>query len=153
MNKTLSKLTKTFVIILVMLTQSVTLSAKEEPQLITVEKQNEKLVRAFFASLGQKDMAQVHSYLTDDFSFQNAMNGKRQHGKKVFTDWWMSMVSNATVLEPKISRLKVMGDIVIFQNTFYYEDTNNSMTFKGTKFVSIKDGKIHEYQEYRLPKV
>ena len=61
------------------------------------------------------------------------------------------MVSNATLLKPAIVRLQVMGNTVLVENTFHYRDTDNEMTFKGTKFFSIKDGKIREYQEYRLP--
>lgn len=127
--------------------------ADNNKQLDIIEQKNEQLVRDFMASLAQKDMKKVASYLSDDFSFQNAMKGKREFGKKTFTDWWFGMVGNATKLKPKIIRINVIGNTVIFENTFYYQDKENEMTFKGAKFVNIKNGKITEYQEYKLPKI
>ena len=128
-------------------------TAISSQKMATLEQTNEKIVRSFYASLGQKDMERIEQFLSDDFSFQNAMNGKRQFGKKVFSTWWHSMVHDATVLKPQITRIQVMGNTVMFENAFYYQDANERMTFRGTNFVKIKNGKITEYQEYKLPRL
>lgn len=119
--------------------------------LASYEQDNEKIARAFVNALGQKDMSKVSALLSDDFTFQNGMNPKRQQGQKVFTDWWYSMVSNATLLKPSIERLSVMGATVLVEGKFHYQDADTDMTFRDTKFIHIKDGKIYEYQEYQLP--
>jgi len=119
--------------------------------LASFEQDNEKIARAFVSALGQKDMRKVSTLLSDNFTFQNGMNPKRQQGKKVFTDWWYSMVNNATLLKPSIERLSVMGTTVLVEGKFHYKDADTDMTFRDTKFIHIKNGKIYEYQEYQLP--
>jgi len=131
--------------------QGVAHQAGKAVPLAEVEQKNEKLVREFMAAFSDLDMKKTASFLAEDFTFQNAMKGKREYGKKAFTDWWWGMVNNATLLEPTIVRLQVMGNTVLVENTFHYRDAENDMTFKGTKFFYIQDGKIREYQEYRLP--
>jgi len=119
--------------------------------LASFEQDNEKIARAFVNALGQKDMSKISALLSDDFTFQNGMNPTRQQGKKVFTNWWNSMVNNATLLKPSIERLSVMGTTVLVEGKFHYKDADTEMTFRDTKFIHIKNGKIYEYQEYQLP--
>ena len=123
----------------------------KEKSLASFEQKNEKIAREFLNSLGQKDMKKVASLLTDDFTFQNGMNPTIQQGKEAFTQWWYGMINNATLLEPSVVRMTVMGNTVLVENKFHYKDTETEMTFGGTKFIHIKNGKVNEYQEYRLP--
>lgn len=117
-----------------------------------VEEANKQVVRDFMESLKALDMEKTTSYLAEDFTYQNGMTGKRHYGVQHFSDWWWSMVNNATELTPTIVRIEAMGNIVIIEKSSYYEDPENKMTFKGTNFFHVKDGKIKEYQEYRLPR-
>ena len=147
----MSRVRSAFLVVFVSLSFSSTTLAASSVAMSKVEKENEELVRAFIASLGQKDMSKVASFLAEDFSFQSAMNNKRQYGAKTFTDWWYSMIKHGTKLEPKIVRIDTIGNIVILETQYLYQDAQGQHTFKGSRFVNIKNGEISEFQEYKLP--
>lgn len=117
-----------------------------------LEKENKQLVLEFMAAFEDRDMATTTRFLADDFRYQSSMTGKREYGVQHFSDWWWSMVNDAIKLEPEVIRIEVMGNTVLLENTFDYEDATDKVKFHGTRFFHIKDGKIREYQEYRYPK-
>ena len=128
-------------------------TAGDAPELSEVEKKNEKMVNDFCAAWSTLDVNKIADFLSDKVIYQMIDNVPLIKGKEAFTKVVGAYLSKVDKAQWDISRSYVIGDLVLNQrvDNFDFKGDRADAHFKVIGFFLIRDGKIAEWKDYRLP--
>lgn len=117
-----------------------------------LEKQNQEFIEQFFDTLMTLDMDQIAAKLDEEVVFKGMR--KPVHGKDNFYKYWKMMIKGVVKQEIKLHRSHAYGDVVVTERTgtVYGKEPGDQMTINLASVFVVKNGKILEWSEYRMPK-
>lgn len=118
------------------------------------ERQNEKLVTDYLASLPARNMEVTLGYLTDDVVHKGMMKmAPVIEGKQAFHDHWWGMVKDLEDYELVVRRVEAFGNTVLIEREGkVVVPGGKTMRFHQSTLFVVRDGKIAEMREYKMPK-
>lgn len=126
----------------------------EDSALSAVEEANVKLVNDFCAAWSTLDPSQIVDFTADKIVYQMIDNMPLVKGKEALTKFITPFLGQIEKAEWEILRTHAIGNIVINErvDNFYSKNGKSNKHFKVVGLFLIKDGKIAEWKDYRLPK-
>lgn len=120
----------------------------------TTELANEKLVIDYLASLPARDMDVTLGFLAEDVVHKGMMKmAPVIKGKQAFHDHWWGMVKDLEDYQLDVRRVEAFGNTVLIERQGrVVVPGGKTMQFHQSTLFVVKDGKITEMREYRMPK-
>ena len=127
----------------------------DEPNqdLSAIEEANIKFVTDFCKSWSSLDANKVAEFLSDKVVYQIIDGMPLLKGKEAFVKFVTPFMGKQQKAEWEIIRSFAIGNIVINQriDNFYSKSGKPDQHFKVVGVFVLKDGKISEWKDYRLP--
>jgi limonene-1,2-epoxide hydrolase len=123
------------------------------PTLSNVEEGNIKLVSEFCAAWSTLDAQKIAGFVSDKIIYQMIDNMPLVKGKEGLVKFITPFLSKLNRAQWDILRTHAIGNIVINEriDNFYSESGKNDAHFEVVGLFLIKDGKIAEWKDYKLP--
>lgn len=118
------------------------------------ETANEKVVLDMCKAIESVDVDKIAPFIADDIVFQLIDGQPLVEGKEAFLAGGKQFFANFERAEFIVHRSHVMGNLVINERTdkFHAKEGGTDQSFHVTGFFVVKDGKIHEWRDYMVPK-
>lgn len=130
------------------------LSRGDEPGLTEIEEANTKLVNDFCAAWSTLDANAIAGFVDDKLIYQVIDNLPLVKGKEGLTKFITPFLATVNKAQWDILRSHAIGNIVINErvDNFYFKSAKKDAHYEVVGLFLIKDGKIVEWKDYRLPK-
>ncbi len=124
----------------------------DEPS--SIERENEKLVNDFCKSWSTIEIDTVVDYFDDKIVYQMFEGMPDIKGKEAFIKRIEPFFANIERIQWDIVRSHAIGNLVINERVdhFYRKDDKPDMHFPVAGFFVVKNGKIHLWRDYSMPK-
>lgn len=119
-----------------------------------IEKANEKVVMDACKAIETVNADKVAPFLAEKFEFQLIDGQPIIKGKEAFLKFTKQFFSAFDRAEFTVHRSHALGNLVINERTdkFFAKEGGQDQTFHVTGFCVVKNGKIHEWKDYMVPK-
>lgn len=124
-----------------------------DSKLKEIEEQNVKFVTDFCAAWSTLDANKIAEFLSDKIVYQVIDGMPLIKGKEAFVKFVTPFLAKKQKAQWDISRSHAIGNIVINQrvDNFYSKSGTKDDHFNVIGLFILKDGKIVEWKDYRLP--
>jgi limonene-1,2-epoxide hydrolase len=126
----------------------------DEPALSQIEADNTKIVNDFCAAWATLDAAKIAEFAGDKIVYQVIDNMPLVKGKEGLTKFITPFLASVEKADWEIKRSHAIGNLVINErvDNFYFKgDKKKDAHYKVVGLFLLKDGKIQEWKDYRLP--
>ena len=125
----------------------------DEPSLERLERENAALVVAFNQAWSDRDLDRLIGYLADDVRYMIYEGGPVKQGPAEVREAVGRFMAKFSRIEFRVSRLEVMGSVVIHERTedYYGPDGERDTHFHVVGMLVIKRGRIAVWRDYSLP--
>ncbi len=137
-----------------LLTASVREGLGANPEIAAIEEANSKLVTEFCAAWSTLDPEKIADFVSDKVIYQVIDNMPLVKGKEGLKKFITPFLAKLNKAQWDILRTHAIGNLVINErvDNFYSASGKDDAHFEVAGLFLIKDGKIAEWKDYRLPK-
>ena len=123
-------------------------------EMSTTEAANKATITKLYKAVDAMDAEKVAELLHDDFVFQLFDGQPLVEGKEAFLAFFRDFAKPFKKAFFEVHETHVIGNLVINHRTdyFYAKEGGEDQTFEVTGFSVVKDGLVHEWRDYGLPK-
>ncbi len=120
-------------------------------ELRLLEKENMELVREFNSAWQTHDSEEILKYLHEDLTFRIAEHQPRVEGKEQFEMNLLDFLSSIVSIRFDLLRIEAYGKVVITDSIHYLDRGDTEEENHMSAIFFLEDGKIREWQDYRMP--